>query len=129
MAPRFTLAQIEQAHQGVTIAGVRDYLEKLYALGVVSYTSHISDGHSDYLDSKGDSLSSAPVHEIYEISGTANPEHAREAVAAHGLGKTDYLSFSRQLANAGVATWVMDPVGMTCSFHSKAGDRLFIEEV
>ncbi|WP_095991053.1 DUF1398 family protein [Cystobacter fuscus] len=44
-----------------------------------------------------------------------------------GAGWIDALG--RQLAAAGVCTWVMDLVGMTCTFHSKSGEPLFVDEV
>lgn len=50
MGTPFSLEDIDRAHQGVTQETVRKYLTDLYALGVVSYTTHISDGHSEYFD-------------------------------------------------------------------------------
>jgi hypothetical protein len=62
---RFTLEDIDRAHEGVTQDSVRKYLKNLHDLGVISYTTHVSDGHSDYFDIKGNKLSSAAVHDLY----------------------------------------------------------------
>lgn len=129
MKTPFTLEQISRAHEGVSQDTVRAYLARLLALGVVSYTTHISDGHSDYVDGSGNMLSSAAVHDAFEVSGNANREDARLALDAHSRRETGYLTFSRQLADAGVATWVMDPVNMTCTFYSKSGEPLIVEDV
>jgi uncharacterized protein YbcV (DUF1398 family) len=129
MATPFTLEDIDRAHKGVTNETVRKYLKSLHDLGIVSYTTHISDGHSDYFDSKGNKLSSVAVHERYEISDEASRESARRAIEAHGLRETDYFAFSRQLAAAGVCAWVMDPVEMTCTFYSKSGEKLLVDDV
>ncbi|QPC91964.1 DUF1398 domain-containing protein [Mesorhizobium sp. INR15] len=99
----FTLEDIDRAHKGVSQATVGDYLKALHGLGVAFYRTHISDGHSDYVDSEGNSLSSAPIHELYEVADHASVEAARLALDAHARGKTDYYAFSRQLADAGVA--------------------------
>ncbi|MGY4395754.1 uncharacterized protein YbcV (DUF1398 family) [Sphingomonas sp. UYAg733] len=129
MQTPFTLEDIDRTHAGVTRMTVRKYLTDLHDLGVVSYTTYISDGHSNYFDSEGNSLSSAPVHETYEISDQADRTAARQALDAHGRGETNYLAFTRQLAAAGVCIWVMDPVEMTCTLHSKSGERLLVDDV
>ena len=129
METPFTLEDIDRAHEGATQDSVRQYLKDLRDLGVVSYTTHVSDGHSDYFDIKGEKLSSAAVHEPYEISDEANRDATRQALEAHSLRETDYFTFSRQLASAGVCTWIMDPVKMTCTFCSKLGEQLLVDSV
>ncbi|WP_420715074.1 DUF1398 family protein [Corallococcus sp. bb12-1] len=120
----FTLEDIDRAHEGVTQETVRKYLADLHGLGVFTYTTYISDGHSEYFDIRGNKLSSAPVHEAYAVSDGADREAMRRALDAHGRREMDYFTFVRQLAAAGVCTWVMNPVGMTCSYHSKSGELL-----
>lgn len=125
----FTLEDIDLAHREVTSATVRQYLTTLHDLGIVSYTTHISDGHSEYFDGNGDSLRSAAVHERYEVSDQADRNAARRAIEAHQSKQTDYFTFSRQLAAAGIGSWIMDTVRMTCTFCSKAGERLIEDDV
>ena len=129
MPPPFSLEDIDRAHQGVTSKTVGTYLRALHELGIVTYTTHLSDGHSDYFDDDGDCLSSAPVHEQYAIADRADPEAARRAIGAHARRETDYFTFSRQLASAGVGSWIMDPVAMTCTFCSKIGEPLLVDAV
>ena len=129
METPFTLDDMDRAHEGTNQNSVRKYLADLYNLGVISYITYVSDGHSEYFDIKGNKLSSAAVHESYEISNEANPDAARRAVEAHGLRQTDYFTFSKQLAAAGVCTWVMDPVKLTCTFCSKLGEPLLADPV
>ena len=129
VAVTFTLEDIDLAHRGVTSATVRQYLATLHDLGIVSYTTHISDGHSEYFAGNGDSLCSAAVHERYDVSDQADRDAARQAIEAHQLKQTDYFTFSRQLAAAGVGFWIMDTVRMTCTFCSKADDRLIEDDV
>jgi len=125
----FTLEDIERDHEGATQDSVQKYLKDLHDLGVISYTTHVSDGHSEYFDIKGNKLSSAAVHESYEIADEANRNAVRQAFVAHSLRETDYFTFSRQLAAAGVYTWVMDPVKMPCTFCSKLGEQLLVDPI
>jgi uncharacterized protein YbcV (DUF1398 family) len=129
MAVAFALEDIDLAHRGVTSATVRQYLTTLHGLGIVSYTTHISDGHSEYFDGNGDGLHSAAVHERYDVSDRADRDAARQAIEAHQSQATDYFMFSRQLAAAGVGYWIMDTVRMTCTFCSKADERLIEDDV
>ena len=41
------------------------------------------------------------------------------------FSETDYLTFARQLADAGIETWLMDPRARTCTFCCRAGEKLF----
>jgi 2,3-bisphosphoglycerate-independent phosphoglycerate mutase len=129
MRTPFTLEDIARAHNGVTRGTVRKYLADLRDIGVRSYTTHVSDGHSVYFDSGGASLSSDPVHEPYAVSDTADRDAVQQALEAHSRGETDYFAFSKQLAVAGTSTWVMDTVTMTCTFYSKAGEPLLANDV
>lgn len=86
----------------------------------------INDGHCDDFDIKGNKLSSAAVHETYEISVEANRDAAGQALEAHSLGETDYFTFSKA---AGVCTWIMDPVEMTCTFYCKSGELLLVDDI
>lgn len=124
MTTAFTLEDIAGAHAGVSRATVRDYLARLLALGVARYVTHVADGRSDYFDADGGLLSSGPVHDPYAVADTVDRRGVDRAVEAHGRGETDYFVFSRQLAAAGVETWVMDPLAMTCAYRSKVGEVL-----
>ena len=127
MPTPFTLEDIDRAHQCVDQNTVSDYLKDLRKIGVVAYATFISDGHSEYFDCEGNALSSEPIYERRDVSDRADADAARKALDAHSSGDTDYFAFTRQLADAGVCTWVMDPVRMTCAFCSKSGEPLFVE--
>jgi 2,3-bisphosphoglycerate-independent phosphoglycerate mutase len=129
MRTPFTLEGIGRAHNGVTHDTVRKYLADLRDIGVRSYTTHVSDGHSEYFDARGASLSSEPVHEPYAVADAADRDAVRQAIEAHSRGETNYFAFSKQLAAAGASTWVMDPIAMTCTFYSKAGELLLADDV
>jgi len=62
MATTFTLEDIDRAHKGVSSKSVRQYLTMLHSLGDIYYASYISDGHSEYFDRTGNTLSCPAVH-------------------------------------------------------------------
>ena len=113
------MADIEKAHAVVDPDGVNDYLTALRQL------SHICDGHSDFFDAAGNKLSTAPIHERLTVAERVDPKAAKLALGQHGRGETDYLTFARQLADAGIDTWLMDPRARTCTFCCQAGEKLF----
>ncbi len=121
MAPRFTLDDIDRAHDGVTKNGVRQYLGRLRDLGVKQCTTWIADGHTDFCDEAGDTVSSHPVHDPYPVAEDADPKAARAAIEAHGRGETDYFEMSRALADAGVAAWEMDTGQLTLTYRATSG--------
>jgi uncharacterized protein YbcV (DUF1398 family) len=69
------------------------------------------------------------VHDPYAVSDIADPKAARAAIEAHGRGDTDYFAFSRALADAGVASWVMDPVRMTLTYRSAEGTPMLADNL
>ncbi|WP_370287069.1 DUF1398 family protein [Pseudooceanicola nanhaiensis] len=125
MNTAFTMADIEKAHAVVDPDGVNDYLTALRQLGVAYYVSHICDGHSDFYDAAGNKLSTAPIHDRLTVAERVDPKAAKLALGQHGRGETDYLTFARQLADAGIETWLMDPRARTCTFCCRAGEKLF----
>lgn len=127
MTTQFTIADIERANACAGSEGVCGYMRVLRDIGVTYYISHISDGHLEFFDGKGNVLRTAPLHEAYEVAATPDPEAAKCALGAHARGETDYLAFARQLSAAGVATWLMDPDAMTCTFRCRGGTPLFAE--
>jgi uncharacterized protein YbcV (DUF1398 family) len=127
MTTPFTIADIERAHAATGPEGVCGTMRLLRGLGVARYISHISDGHSEFFDGSGNVLRTEPLHPPYPVADTPDPDAAKLALGRHARGETDYFTFARQLTAAGVATWLMDPDAMTCTFCCRSGVPLFAE--
>jgi len=60
----FTLEQINHIHDQLGNAEtLSEYLEALKKIGVETYDSFITDGHSEYFGKSGHKVVSPPVHE------------------------------------------------------------------
>jgi uncharacterized protein YbcV (DUF1398 family) len=125
----FTLADIDAAHAGASRETVGRYLARLRDLGVVRAVTCIADGHSEYFGAAGAGLASGPVHETYPVARVLDAEAADRAIEAYGRGETDYLAFSRDLAAAGVAVWVMDTAALTITYRGRSGAVARVDRV
>lgn len=124
----FTLQQIKDAHSKVRSgADFPGYIRDINKLGVLSYTSYVSDGHAEFIGTPAHQVASEPKYEILSISDSANKKALEEALSIHQQGKTDYLAFCKQAAGAGVEKWVVDISEMTCTYIDKDGEEMVKE--
>lgn len=124
----FTLQQIKDAHSKVRSgADFPGYIRDIKGLGVLSYTSYVSDGHSEFYGTPPYKVTSEAKDEILSISDTANTKALEEALSIHQQGETDYLTFCKQAAAAGVEKWVVDISEMTCTYFDKDDNELVKE--
>lgn len=126
----FTLEQIDDIHDRF---GRQDtlvqYLRALHAIGVERSDSFITDGHSEYCGTGGETVVTPPAHEVLTIAGTSSRDGLAEALARHSQGKTSYLEMSEGLARSGVAKWSFDTGALTITYYDKAGNELLAEAV
>lgn len=124
----FTIDQIKDAHSKVKSgADFPAYVQALIQLGVSGYETYVSDGHSIYFGKDGFTLISPAKYSPLEISGTGNHESFKSDLKDHQQGKTDYPTFCRLSAEAGVHRWVVDLSKMTCTYFDKSGNVLLTE--
>lgn len=70
-----------------------------------------------------------PRYAVLEVAGQSSQEKLKGDLKAHQEGRTDYATFSRQAAEAGVEKWMVDLVKMTCTYHDKQGKELLTEKI
>lgn len=125
----FTLEQITEAHSHVKSgADFPAYVQALIALGVRRYDSFVADGHAEYLGTDGSTVASEPIYPALAIAERGDAAELSFALAAHQAGGTDYLTFCREAAAAGVEKWRVDTEAMTCTYLDRSG-TLLVEEV
>ncbi len=64
--------------------------------------------------------------EIVEISSV---EKLKLCLVIHQKGLTDYLTFCKQSAEAGVEKWVVDMTNMTGIYYDKAFNEMVVEKI
>jgi len=126
----FNLDQLKTAHAKVKSgADFPVYIREISKLGVKSYSTYVSDGHTVF---KGDNvfeLSSDAKYAQQTISDNANPDAFQEQLKTHQQGGSDYLTFITQCAAAGVENWVVNIAEMTCTYYDKAGHKMLTETI
>ncbi|GCE27640.1 hypothetical protein KDA_31240 [Dictyobacter alpinus] len=126
----FTLAQMNELHDRLGNAEtLQIYLQALNAIGVDTFSSFITDGHSEFLGKDGQKVVSPPAHEILTVATTSNREKFMEHLDRHLQGKTNYLEMSKGLAESGIAKWTFDTNRMMVTYYDKADNEMLAEEV
>ena len=105
------------------------YVQDMKALGVVRYENHLSDGHATYYGADGAVLQGPPRYATIPVSDIAAADELKQAIATHQQGGTDFLTVSRQAAEAGVEKWEVHILKLTCTYFDKAGNVMMVEEM
>lgn len=126
----FTLEQIKAAHSKVKSgADFPAYVQELKALGITSYEHFVSNGYVRYFGSNGFTRSGEAKWEPVDIAKTGALNQLNYALQLHQGGQTDYPTFCKQAAEAGVEKWKLDMQKMTCSYYDKSGNSMLVEDV
>lgn len=126
----FTVAQIKAAHSKVKSgADFPAYIQDIKKLGVTHYETFVSNGNSDYYDSKEHKVSTGARYDELTIAEVSNPEQFKTDLKAHQHGKTDFPTFCKDCAKSGIEKWVIGMDKMTCTYYDKAGNEVLVEEI
>ena len=126
----FTLEQINEIHDRWGKADtLPEYLKALKAIGVVSYASYVTDGHSEYHGDAAYILESPPIHNMNVVATTSDHTKMMECLDLHRQGRTTYLEMSKGLAESGVEKWTFDTTKLTITYCDKNGDGLLTEMI
>lgn len=126
----FTIEQIKAAHSKVRSGtDFPSYVQEMKSLGVLFYEHFVSDGHIQYHGSNNFILSADAKWALVEVAETGNKENLKHSLLIHQQGQTDYLTFCRQSAEAGVEKWIVDMENMTCTYYDKPGNKMLVEEI
>jgi uncharacterized protein YbcV (DUF1398 family) len=130
MMNMFTIVQIKAAHAKVKSGkDFPQYIQDLIQLGIRSYQTYVTDGHTDYFGDGGYNVVSEPGYAPLVIADAANVAAFTNKLQAHQGGQTDYPTFCSDCADAGVAKWVVDMTEMTCTYYDKAGGAMLVEAI
>lgn len=127
----FTIENIRAAESKIkTGADFPQFIKEIKELGVKRNDVYVSNGLSIYFDDEDNAQQVSPDEYptliINEESSTGKLEHALEV---HQKGETDYITFCKQAADAGVEKWVADLEEMTCTYLDAEGTELVKEKI
>lgn len=126
----FTLSDLKAAHAKVrTGADFPKYVQQIKALGLLYYEFVVTDGSIRYFGEKGYQVKSEPMYDNLIINPNASAEALQHSIAIHQQGQTDFLTFCRQVADAGVDKWVIDTQQMVCFYRDVFGKLVVAEAI
>jgi uncharacterized protein YbcV (DUF1398 family) len=127
----FTIEDIRAA-ESKTMSGsdFPQFIKEIKELGVKRNDVYVSNGLSIYFDGEDNAQQVSPDEYptliINEESSSGKLKHALEI---HQQGETDYFTFCKQAADAGVEKWVTDLDEMTCTYLDAEGNELVKESI
>jgi uncharacterized protein YbcV (DUF1398 family) len=126
----FTLQQLKAAHAKVrTGADFPRYIQEIKQLGLLRYEFMVGDGAFVYYGLEGQRIEREGSYAPQEISRVASPDALRHTIAIHQQGQTDFFTFCRQAAEAGVGKWEIDTQRMVCTYFDLEGNRMVEEAI
>ena len=105
------------------------YVQEIKRLGLIRYEYFVKNGTTVYHGANGFHVSSDAIYAEKEISSNSSPAAVRQIITEHQQGKSDFLTFCAQVANAGVEKWAVDTQIMLCSYYDKAGSSMVAEPI
>jgi uncharacterized protein YbcV (DUF1398 family) len=126
----FTAETLKAAHSKVKSgADFPNYVKEIKTLGVKSYTTYVSDGHTTFAGTDNSHVAWEAKYPSKQIAAESNAESFIQRLKAHQQGQTDYFTFCDDCAANGVEKWIVDLEKMTCIYYDKAGNQLLVEQV
>lgn len=126
----FTLQQLKAAHGKVKSgADFPRYVQEIKELGLLTYEFTVQDGSIVYYGAGQYQVKAGAIYEPLSINPGASAEALQYAITIHQQGQTDFLTFCRQAAEAGVNKWVVDTQELVCSYKDQAGNLVVAEPI
>jgi uncharacterized protein YbcV (DUF1398 family) len=126
----FQLTDIKAAHSKVKSgADFPAYIQELIKLGVTRYDSFVNDGHVVYYGENNYQIAAEAKYPELAVADIGNQESFNRQLKLHQQGQTDYPTFCRDAADAGVEKWRVDMKQMTCTYYDKANNIMLEEKI
>ncbi len=126
----FTKDSIHEAYAKVQSgADFPQGVQDLKALGVVSYDHWVADGTTNYLGENQFVLMGEARYPELTIHDIGSAEKLQQAPSVHQQGQTNYLSFCKYAAEAGVEKWITDLSTLTVRYFDKEDRALLMEPI
>jgi uncharacterized protein YbcV (DUF1398 family) len=126
----FTADSLKHAHSKVKSgADFPAYIRELKTMGVVFYETFVQDGHADFYGDQAVKVTLSAKYEPLKISNSSDTKQFQADLRDHQQGKTDYPTFCKDAARAGVEKWKVSLDNMTCTYVDKEGNKMITENI
>lgn len=127
----FSIDQIKAKESKIkTGADFPQFIQDIKALGVVRNDVYVSNGLSIYFDNEDNAVQASPEnYPDLVINEESSAEKLKHALKIHQQGETDYFTFCKQAADAGVEKWIIDLQQMICTYLDAEANELVKEVI
>lgn len=126
----FTIEEIQKSEAKIKSgADFPNFIQEIKAMGVVRNDIFVINGMSVYYGNDDHTVQGPPAYEDLLIEETSSIAELKEALKVHQNGATDYQTFCRQVAAAGVEKWITDLKAMTVTYLDAAGNEMVVEHI
>jgi uncharacterized protein YbcV (DUF1398 family) len=127
----FTIEDIRAAESKIkTGADFPQFIKEIKEMGVKRNDVYVSNGLSIYFDDEDNVQQISPdEYPTLIINDEPSAGKLSHALKVHQQGETDYFTFCKQAADAGVEKWVTDLEEMTCTYLDAEGNELVKETI
>lgn len=126
----FTIEQINAAYAAVKSGSdYPKYVQELIKMGVSSYETLVKDGSTIYQSANNDSITSSTKYRALQIVPNSNKIQFESHLSEHQQGKSDFYTFCKQCAAAGIEKWIVDLKKMTCTYYNRLNEIVLSEAI
>jgi len=127
----FSIEEIKASESKIkTGADFPQFIKEIKEMGVVRNDVYVSNGLSVYFNSDDHSVQASPdEYPVLVINDESSVDKLKHALQVHQRGETDYFTFCKQAADAGVEKWVIDLSEMTCTYLDTEQKELVKEQI
>ena len=126
----FTIEQIHQAFKKVKSGSdFPQFVQDLKKIGITHYDNFVSDGRTKYYGKTNFTLDGEAKYSEIKVNNTSAYEDLKHAISIHQNGQTNYPTFCKQAAEAGVEKWTTHMIEMTVTYFDKKGHKLIVEPI
>lgn len=124
-----TLEQINNASKKVKSgADFPQFVHDLKQMSVTHYDTYVADGRTTYYGAHT-AVHADPKYVSLPVNTNSSAQKLKHAISIHQQGQTDYPTFCRQAADAGVEKWTTDMLAMTVTYLDQKGNALTVEPI
>lgn len=105
------------------------YIHELIGLDILQYTQYVEDGHTVYSGIDNYFIQSDAKYPACTIADKSNVAALKQILKIHQQGGTNFVTFCKQAAAAGVEKWTVDTAEMTCTYYDKEGINMLLEAI
>jgi uncharacterized protein YbcV (DUF1398 family) len=126
---KFSLEAIKEAQSKFTGVDFPKLIREFKLIGIKTNTCNIQTGLVMYENKNGEQIKVQSNSVDVLINTISSTVAAQDVLKRHQAGETDFLTFCKEIAGAGVYKWISDMDNMTCSYYDLKDSAVIVENI